>query len=243
MLFIPRGLIPAYAGSTRLTRFCSWSVRAHPRLRGEHLAPHLRNRLVAGSSPLTRGAQKSTNDCSRPLGLIPAYAGSTNSRPAPTRSHWAHPRLRGEHAVAANIQPATLGSSPLTRGALRQWRLRHPESGLIPAYAGSTLRGDGRIRRRRAHPRLRGEHALNLLHVVGPLGSSPLTRGARPKRISRFTADRLIPAYAGSTSRAISVSRATRAHPRLRGEHMLLAFHGEIARGSSPLTRGALLGR
>ena len=90
-----------------------------------------------------------------------------------------------------------------------------------------------------AHPRLRGEHSHPPRPMPGYVGSSPLTRGARPA-ISTFPRSvRLIPAYAGSTRWAGLYKPCLLAHPRLRGEHGLLASYGRAYPGSSPLTRGA----
>ena len=50
-----------------------------------------------------------------------------------------------------------------------------------------------------AHPRSRGEHAACEKAGVEPTGSSPLTRGAPPRRSLRCQCHRLIPAHAGST--------------------------------------------
>ena len=49
------GLIPAHAGKTRLAASCSSTERAHPRSRGENIAPYAVSQFVGGSSPLTRG--------------------------------------------------------------------------------------------------------------------------------------------------------------------------------------------
>ena len=175
------GSSPHTRGAPRRTACrtrCQWD---HPRIRGEHVAVW--------------------RDLEVPLGIIPAYAGSTN-------------RLE----IAVN---GWKGSSPHTRGALsfspprRARRRDHPRirgehkgiackvnsyTGIIPAYAGSTLysltgiqatlgssphtRGALRGRKTRIpttwdHPRIRGEHR------VSPV--SPLSRRG------------IIPAYAGST--------------------------------------------
>lgn len=70
-----------------------------------------------GSSPPARG---STSGCpTNPvvLRIIPACAGSTGSRTAPTPPSADHPRLRGEHAGAARWAYNHAGSSPTARGA------------------------------------------------------------------------------------------------------------------------------
>ena len=72
-------LIPAYAGSTTWSGMISSSVRAHPRLRGEHEGSIRQYLRAGGSSPLTRGALASAHDRREARWLIPAYAGSTHS--------------------------------------------------------------------------------------------------------------------------------------------------------------------
>ena len=69
-------------------------------------------------------------------------------------------------------------------------------------------------------------------------GSSPLTRGKRPRAHQRALRIRLIPAHAGKTCRGgLHLGRA-RAHPRSRGENTPFEAGMEISVGSSPLTRG-----
>ena len=72
------GIIPAYAGSTRLWRPCRRRPWDHPRIRGEHARPTARRVDHLGSSPHTRGAQEASEFRFRDLGIIPAYAGSTD---------------------------------------------------------------------------------------------------------------------------------------------------------------------
>ena len=71
-----------------------------------------------------------------------------------------------------------LGSSPLTRGARDVLDDAVSVHGLIPAYAGSTTPPQDSPQNKRAHPRLRGEHASDTSQREALRGSSPLTRGA-----------------------------------------------------------------
>ena len=132
----------------------------------------------------------------------------------------AHPRLRGEHGIGRTIRVTGRGSSPLTRGARKVDVAETGGDGLIPAYAGSTQAVDRRVNVHR--------------------GSSPLTRGAPCHARRGRGCQGLIPAYAGSTRWRIPGGWLRRAHPRLRGEHSWAALSWWAARGSSPLTRGAL---
>ena len=115
--------------------------------------------------------------------------------------------------------------------------------GIIPAYAGSTLRISrtpclGRIIPAYAgstpwrcpgvdfawdHPRIRGEHWIGRCRVRAIRGSSPHTRGAL----------RLLGRSPGRHPD----------HPRIRGEHRYYAGQIGGVAGSSPHTRGARNGR
>ena len=93
-----------------------------------------------GSSPHTRGAPVAAERARLDSGIIPAYAGST---PTPCTS-WAsirdHPRIRGEHSALACLHLPHQGSSPHTRGARDGGTQNLEAFGIIPAYAGSTLK-------------------------------------------------------------------------------------------------------
>ena len=152
------GLIPAHAGST------SYRVRpapvrpAHPRSRGEHAGVDFSHCLVAGSSPLTRGAPCPQASLCSVWGLIPAHAGSTKCLFISFTRSGAHPRSRGEHFSEWPVRAANSGSSPLTRGARGRSSLGCSAMGLIPAHAGSTPCVMVSSHLVRAHPRSRGEH-------------------------------------------------------------------------------------
>ena len=151
-------LIPAHAGKTAQAWIGPRPAAAHPRSRGENGMQARRTRLGSGSSPLTRGKQLRGSEFVLGGGLIPAHAGKTPtsgpSRTAPT----AHPRSRGENQK----EPADLeevdGSSPLTRGKLRDCNSQHEDSRLIPAHAGKTRPPNMRVSLVGAHPRSRGEN-------------------------------------------------------------------------------------
>ena len=130
------------------------------------------------------------------------------------------------------------GSSPLTRGKLHTAPQTDDVPGLIPAHAGKTSRPRLRSRRRRAHPRSRGENQLGKRRVEGVKGSSPLTRGKPTRMASPVRMQGLIPAHAGKTRGVRRRSWVTRAHPRSRGENELKVIRAGSALGSSPLTRG-----
>ena len=175
--------------------------------------------LVVGSSPLTRGAPHPRGPLAPRSGIIPAHAGSTLRFLVRGGLYRDHPRSRGEHAEGVTAPRPAWGSSPLTRGALRDVPRRDWPAGIIPAHAGSTHRSDRPARSDRDHPRSRGEHLVVGDVEVAAAGSSPLTRGALCLSFCDRVAARIIPAHAGSTARLAAVSIANPDHPRSRGEH------------------------
>ena len=150
----------------------------------------------------------------------------------------AHPRSRGENQLCTSSSGLPVGSSPLTRGKpifLSPPRLRHR---LIPAHAGKThLLVSGDLAEK-AHHRSRGENTDHGCDAGDETGSSPLTRG-KPQSSHRFVrAYRLIPAHAGKTLPSLRRQDLRTAHPRSRGENLVMDVADHLVAGSSPLTRG-----
>ena len=214
------GIIPAYAGSTAASTPPTRSRWDHPRIRGEH--PHgVQLRVgVLGSSPHTRGALQKDLLARAQRGIIPAYAGSTNPRAYERMPHRDHPRIRGEHNSYRAVCGECLGSSPHTRGARRGLGAQPSITGIIPAYAGSTIRGMEFAENSRDHPRIRGEHFFNKGTFLFDKGSSPHTRGALAEFGQVECRRGIIPAYAGSTVLGFRRIDSRRDHPRIRGEHL-----------------------
>ena len=71
------GLIPAFAGNTGDGWVWDASMRAHPRIRGEHDATLPRFTIHVGSSPHSRGTPRTWLWDGSTWGLIPAFAGNT----------------------------------------------------------------------------------------------------------------------------------------------------------------------
>ena len=193
-------IIPAYAGSTLAHGSRAGQWPDHPRIRGEHTYEKTGSYLEPGSSPHTRGARRRRGWRRRRVRIIPAYAGST------------HP--------PGGRRVRRFGSSPHTRGAPEQRRRPPCSARIIPAYAGSTASEGAASRRRRDHPRIRGEHWGDVTDRVIVGGSSPHTRGT-PHH----------PSADGDVDQD---------HPRIRGEHSTVRQCLICSLGSSPHTRGAL---
>ena len=234
------GIIPAYAGSTSLGSCRRGGLWDHPRIRGEHQSAMMTYLTLSGSSPHTRGARRGLPKTAQPDRIIPAYAGSTRARRRQCAAEQDHPRIRGEHRQKTPSPATTRGSSPHTRGARELSRHLLFDAGIIPAYAGSTLRNAYKLMKLEDHPRIRGEHVYHTAAIFDQSGSSPHTRGARYAANECDAVYGIIPAYAGSTSRQWSLAAGGRDHPRIRGEHAHTALKMTIRAGSSPHTRGAL---
>ena len=172
------------------------------------------------------------------IGLIPAHAGKTPSKPRAISQPGTHPRSRGENNRTKLIQSCSTGSSPLMRGKQIHCLQTPPCPRLIPAHAGKTPTAPTASSRDSAHPRSRGENSLDLREVSLVPGSSPLTRGKRRGGQAGRRRRRLIPAHAGKTY-ASSLARAlSAAHPHSRGENRDGVLKSMSIGGSSPLTRG-----
>ena len=133
------GLIPAHAGKTTHCKVPTQTPRAHPRSRGENGLCGCWCRTVWGSSPLTRGKQKSSRKPPEIVRLIPAHAGKTPFGRPERRRLRAHPRSRGENSSIEVASWVLSGSSPLTRGKRIAEIAQRSLCRLIPAHAGKTL--------------------------------------------------------------------------------------------------------
>ena len=128
------------------------------------------------------------------------------------------------------------------RGKLDPLRGVGADDGLIPAHTGKTRAQPQHRDAIRAHPRSRGENPSTARRIVCHVGSSPLTRGKPVDRSADRLPRGLIPAHAGKTAAAGGTCSSDAAHPRSRGENGTALTAAINPTGSSPLTRGKLLG-
>ena len=94
----------------------------------------------SGSSPRMRGTPEGEGQEDDVEGLIPTYAGNTESATTRTLPVRAHPHVCGEHRLVAFLHPRHEGSSPRMRGTHPLNASERILMGLIPTYAGNTLR-------------------------------------------------------------------------------------------------------
>ena len=85
----------------------------------------------------------------------------------------------GEHPVSYLLSSSLPGSPPLTRGTRSYCSRSSQHLRITPAYAGNTVILQSAGFSLEDHPRLRGEHSLNLLYYSNSKGSPPLTRGTQ----------------------------------------------------------------
>ena len=231
-------LIPAWAGKTCFASSAARVARAHPRVGGENAHRMGGTEYPEGSSPRGRGKRLSTSPCRSLTGLIPAWAGKTSGKPSPTGAVGAHPRVGGENAARPRRWHGRRGSSPRGRGKHPRRPRCRPRHRLIPAWAGKTRGRAGRVRARRAHPRVGGENPAEGTDRELDAGSSPRGRGKRPVFLSASVRPGLIPAWAGKTQAGAGGSCSRRAHPRVGGENLSSPGTRRRATGSSPRGRG-----
>ena len=112
---------------------------------------------------------------------------------------WDHPRVCGEHLLSPVAPLAYAGSSPRMRGTLDGVDRLAGSEGIIPAYAGNTWTIRPARPPRRDHPRVCGEHAVDVAVVASVSGSSPRMRGTHVVSKSVVPPNGIIPAYAGNT--------------------------------------------
>ena len=214
------GITPAYAGTTVFHTTPAVYPQDHPRLRGNYRTWNGSFIVDSGSPPLTRELPKNGAVFFEPMGITPAYAGTTLTKTHGCTFHRDHPRLRGNYLPPALRRFLILGSPPLTR------ELRYLDlvlvlvSGITPAYAGTTAIQSGSGGYGQDHPRLRGNYAVGHFFKREISGSPPLTRELRKSGHNYLSCDGITPAYAGTTFNSVSLLPRSKDHPRLRGNYM-----------------------
>ena len=150
----------------------------------------------------------------------------------------AHPRVGGENFDEHSRQLSRHGSSPRGRGKRGGWPRTTRRRRLIPAWAGKTKPlGLGPIQAA-AHPRVGGENPVPATTSSIEVGSSPRGRGKLSGDWQGVWDGRLIPAWAGKTTRDRPPPRHPQAHPRVGGENQGDQLADAASLGSSPRGRG-----
>ena len=174
-----------------------------------------------------------------PLEIIPTCTGNTQSGRLTSKFKWDHPRTCGEHSTVTISPLLSVGSSPHVRGAHTITVRDRGTRGIIPACTGSTTSIAAPSPLTRDHPRMCGEHVLELRQSCPTVGSSPHVRGARLLSKVMPSITGIIPACAGSTCTVFVYGRSYWDHPRMCGEHAPSCSPYPKTAGSSPHVRGA----
>ena len=149
--------------------------------------------------------------------------------------------MRGDHCSRARSTITAMGTSPHARGPLlRSLRDGH-HHGNIPACAGTTCCSLSTSRRCWEHPRMRGDHLVDLKLTEFEPGTSPHARGPLSRIRARQRRAGNIPACAGTTG-SIGIPINSRGeHPRMRGDHPITVRSTVEPTGTSPHARGPLI--
>lgn len=188
--------------------------------------------LRPGPSPRARGAGRLLGRLRRPVGFIPAGAGSSGSTPVVPRPEQVHPPRVQEAVCRGGVRPDVDGSIPAVRGQSDENRASGRDVGSIPAGAGSGSpnatspsttwvhpyvcggqREQLHHQRRfaRSIPAVRGQGLRRSYGTVAS-GPSPRAREAGGDGVPHFADARSIPAGAGSSL----------VHPRVRSKANLI---------------------
>ena len=191
------GIIPAGAGRSVSAFEQDSTRRDHPRGCGEKRLPRPPCLKRMGSSPRVRGEVVFVELVGLVAGIIPAGAGRSLRAKAGMPANWDHPRGCGEKALIADLGRGVTGSSPRVRGEGEKGRLGEHLGGIIPAGAGRSHDGHGRVRRHGDHPRGCGEKASPRICGDPRVGSSPRVRGEANPSTPPQSIPWIIPAGAG----------------------------------------------
>ena len=153
-----------------------------------------------------------------------------------------HPRARGERSSIGNGLSNIAGSSPRTRGTPRAFIASTASGRFIPAHAGNAGMSGSTPGGSSVHPRARGERTEGGGIMGKVYGSSPRTRGTPLCNMWLIGGSRFIPAHAGNATGWARRGRSWPVHPRARGERLTVPIFPEGRGGSSPRTRGTLIG-
>ena len=133
---------------------------------------------------------------------------------------------------------ADTGSPPRARGRPGEADLCRGGRGLTPACAGTSSGPLCNGSMTRAHPRVRGDVTSTRTGRRSRMGSPPRARGRRPRFSAARSPPGLTPACAGTSPTSPGRATGCWAHPRVRGDVVILGESGLLGQGSPPRARG-----
>ena len=171
-------------------------------------------------------------------GITPAYAGK--SRTLSGLRFWKrdHPRVCGEKHDVMYDPDRDRGSPPRVRGkASGSWKC-FCAMGITPACAGKRTQYFPACSCIWDHPRVCGEKSFGDVVALDAIGSPPRVRGKELDFLPGFFGDRITPACAGKSAKAVTIEAIQKDHPRVCGEKPRFCGQADLVRGSPPRVRG-----
>ena len=135
-----QGITPACAGKTFGIKNIDGYSKDHPRMRGEDISMIEYGYVANGSPPHARGRLEAGHGHLDELGITPACAGKTATRPTCSSTRRDHPRMRGEDFPIPEPRDSHGGSPPHARGRRRRGCVAVKFNRITPACAGKTPR-------------------------------------------------------------------------------------------------------
>ena len=136
-----KGITPAGAGKTLVTRCNDKVPMDHPRRCGENNSPQKSRFQPPGSPPQVRGKPNDETSISAHTGITPAGAGKTKLATNPADLRQDHPRRCGENSDITSQRSYKSGSPPQVRGKRAPTAVTVEGQGITPAGAGKTSIG------------------------------------------------------------------------------------------------------
>ena len=211
-------------------------------MRGDHVSGMSRRTWPIGTPPRARGSLLVTLRRVEPGGNTPACAGITRTRAPIAAISWEHPRVRGDHIPTGVYVWPRFGTPPRARGSQDAPSTAGNRDGNTPACAGITSAPACILTFMEEHPRVRGDHPMNLWSCTGPRGTPPRARGSRGSRRARQRRRRNTPACAGITGGRPGAGWLPPEHPRVRGDHLSESPNLSACPGTPPRARGSPFG-
>ncbi len=213
------GSSPRVRGTRQGTYYCPIVESVHPRVCGEHFHGRRRRGLGAGSSPRVRGTLDFCGRFVVQRRFIPACAGNTCTSRHTFTPKPVHPRVCGEHAAAL-------------------WP-RCRERRFIPACAGNTPQCGQGMWVSPVHPRVCGEHCFVAIASNKLARFIPACAGNTPPSPARPQPPRgSSPRVRGTPESALRPPVPPPVHPRVCGEHLMLARGDSITDRFIPACAG-----
>jgi len=133
--------------------------------------------------------------------------------------------MRGEHGLEAEAFMARRRFIPACAGNTRDQPLCRPNAyGSSPHARGTPIKIKINIVRLPVHPRMRGEHSIDLTTRFDRYGSSPHARGTLNASTQTTSIGTVHPRMRGEHEDCGYLKNdALTVHPRMRGEHSMVS--------------------